>query len=223
MDRYLRKERRSAPPGWGFPIARLRAAYYGLLNIAFFPMPGGTELPTGIGQFDFIILSAVYEHLLPPERELVMPRLWAVLKPGGILFVNQTPFRYFPIESHTTGLPALNYLPGWMVLAVARRFSRNVAPDESWESLLRRGIRGGTEREIARLLGRGAEALAPVQCGKDNIDLWFSELSPRFRGVKQIIRLALKVVRRASGISVLPQLSLAFRTPGLHGHKACVC
>jgi hypothetical protein len=40
-----------------------------------------------------------------------MAELWRQLRLGGILFLNQTPHRYYPLEHHTTGLPLLNYLP----------------------------------------------------------------------------------------------------------------
>ena len=31
-----------------------------------------------------------------------MPLIWSKLKPGRTLFINQTPYRYFPYEHHTT-------------------------------------------------------------------------------------------------------------------------
>ncbi|MCD4700084.1 MAG: class I SAM-dependent methyltransferase, partial [Phycisphaerae bacterium] len=92
-------------------IAKARAEYYGLGDVEFFASPDPAVLPDGIGQFDFIIMNAVYEHLLPPERKTLLPRLWAILRPGGILFIDETPHRYFPLEIHTTMLPLINYLP----------------------------------------------------------------------------------------------------------------
>jgi hypothetical protein len=103
--------------------------------------------------------------MLPAERRLLMPKIWALLKPGGVLFVNQTPNRYFPIEQHTTGLPLLNYLPARLAGPVARRFSKRIDGDESWETLLRKGIRGGAEKDVLRDLGarngQGAVLLKP--------------------------------------------------------------
>jgi hypothetical protein len=74
----------------------------------------GDQLPAQIGQFDFVMLSAVYEHLLPGERTVVMPLLWSVMKEGAAIFINQTPYRYFPFEHHSTGLWLINYVPDGM-------------------------------------------------------------------------------------------------------------
>jgi 2-polyprenyl-3-methyl-5-hydroxy-6-metoxy-1,4-benzoquinol methylase len=192
-------------------LARKRAAFYGYGNLSFWTSPSGVELPASLGMFDYIVMSAVYEHLLPLERETVLRVVWSTLKPGGILFLNQTPYRYFPIEAHTTGLPLLNYLPDGLTMRLARRFCQRIAPDESWESMLRRGIRGGSEKRIRAQLGPDAILLKPERWGKDRIDLWFGELSPRRRRVKQTIRLGLKSLRALTGITLVPWLSLALR------------
>ena len=44
--------------------------------------------------------------------------IWAHLKSGGVLFLNQTPHRYFPVEHHTTNLPMINYFPDTDTLLV---------------------------------------------------------------------------------------------------------
>ena len=48
-------------------IARARLAFYGYPNVEFQLSPSGTSLPQGLGTFDFIVMSAVFEHLLPGE------------------------------------------------------------------------------------------------------------------------------------------------------------
>ena len=83
-------------------IAKARADLYNLKNVQFFRSPSGMELPDGLGEFDLVIMSAVYEHLLPEERPAIMKNVWKLVKKGGYLFMNQTPNRLFPIELHTT-------------------------------------------------------------------------------------------------------------------------
>ena len=90
-------------------------------------------------------MSEVCEHLVPNQRPTVMPLLWSTLKPGGILFIDETPNRHFFVETHTTRLPLWNYLPAGTALRLARRLSKRVDRDEPWEKLLRRGIRGGNK------------------------------------------------------------------------------
>jgi predicted O-methyltransferase YrrM len=70
----------------------------GLRNATFLQSPQGDALPAGIGTFDFMMLSAVFEHLLPIKRQTVMPLLWSHPRPGGTMFVNQTPYRWQPFE-----------------------------------------------------------------------------------------------------------------------------
>ena len=90
-------------------IARERA----LTNVEFLTSPGGHSLPEAVANSpcDVIVMCAVYEHLLPHERRVVMPLLWRLLRPGGLLFINQTPHSWFPYEHHSTGLWLINYAP----------------------------------------------------------------------------------------------------------------
>jgi 2-polyprenyl-3-methyl-5-hydroxy-6-metoxy-1,4-benzoquinol methylase len=193
-------------------LARLRAEYLGKSALSFHPCLSGTELPSELGQFDFIVLSAVYEHLLPEERGVLLPRIWSHLKPGGVLFINQTPHRYSPLEMHTTGLPLLNYLPDALALSVARRFCKRINGDEDWPALLRAGIRGATIGEILRVLGGGATLLAPKH--GDQIDLWYGKLSSRHGWLKRSIWAALKALKPIAGIHLVPELTLALRKLG---------
>ena len=200
-------------------IARRRAGYYGFTNARFLTSPDPNHLPGDIGTFDAIVLGAVWEHLLPGERPELLDLLWGKLEPGGVLFIYETPHRYWPVEAHTTGIPFLNYLPDRAALAVARRFSARVSTDTTWADLLRRGIRGGTAREIMEMLrraGHPAVLLEPSADGiGDRIDLWYRMSSGLGRpAVKKTIRAALKSVRALSGATLVPYLSLAIRKSG---------
>src|SRR5204863_9097725 len=153
------------------------AAWRGLANARFEISPHGAALPSGIGKFDYVMLSAVYEHLLPEERRRVMPRIWSMMRRGGVLFINQTPHRFFPYEHHSTGLWFINYLPDRVALFLARRFSRINREDNrrrDWRGHLRGGLRGGTEREILRHLPGGA-MLQPKQ--GDRAAYWLARTS----------------------------------------------
>jgi SAM-dependent methyltransferase len=199
-------------------IAKARAHYYGFHNVTFIQSPSGVELPEDIGTFDYVVLSGVYEHLLPHERKCLMPELWSMLRPGGVLFIDETPYRFFPIESHTTGLPIINYLPDRIALALSRRFSSKIAKDESWESLLKNGIRGGSVREIMNILhGYGKPMLLkPNRLGfRDRVDLWYEAYGSlsisKFSLIAKPLKFILKTIQLLTGITVLPYLSLAIK------------
>ncbi len=195
-------------------LARLRAKHFGRTSLKLLQSPSGDSLPPDLGEFDFIMFSAVFEHLLPHERRSLLPLVWRHLRPGGVLFLNQTPHRWSPVETHTTqGMPLINYLPDAAALWAARKFCKRIAPDESWESLLRRGIRGGTVSEIIGILGgpARAELLRPLPQIGDRIDLWHRGLSPRHAWLKRSVWASLKLGKWLSGREVMPTLSLAIR------------
>jgi len=198
-------------------LAQRRARFYGVDDrVKFHLSSDPNSVPASIGQFDYIIFSAVYEHLFPSERRALLPLLWSHLRPGGVIFVDQTPYRWFPIEMHTTGLPFINYLPDRLALACAQYFSKRVRRDESWPELLRKGIHGGTTREIMGILnrdGRKAELLKPARFGvKDHIDLWY-RLSSTTRKplIKRIMMWGLRTVKATTDITMIPTLSLAIQ------------
>jgi 2-polyprenyl-3-methyl-5-hydroxy-6-metoxy-1,4-benzoquinol methylase len=137
-------------------LASARARHYGICNVSFVCSSHPGSIPADLGLLDAVVLSAVYEHLLPNERASILSSLWSILRPGGRLFINQLPHRWFPFELHTTDLPFINYLPNRAALYVARRFSKHVRHDETWIELLRAGIRGATRAEILSILRHAA-------------------------------------------------------------------
>lgn len=191
-------------------IARLRQRHYSMSNVRLFQSPSGDRLPDELAQVDAIVLSAVFEHLLPDERRTLMALLWGRLRPGGILFLGETPYRFWPFEGHTTRLPLINYLPDGLTLWATRRFSRRYPPDVTWEHLLREGIRGGTVPEIQALLP-GSRLLEPSHLVKDRIDLWYALSSTvRPSPLKRLMRSGLRAIRTVTGLIVTPGLDLAF-------------
>jgi 2-polyprenyl-3-methyl-5-hydroxy-6-metoxy-1,4-benzoquinol methylase len=184
-------------------------------NATFLCSASSRELPQGLGSFDFVMLSAVYEHLLPLERRTVMPLLWSAMKPGGRIFINQTPYRYSPLEAHSTGLWFVNYLPDKLAHRCVRLLAgRNPAVNQSrdWNVHLRSGLRGGTEKEIVRDLTAGAchtaRVLQPGLNGAyDRASLWLSSTNPkRLRILKRMIAAGFRVTDRLWG--TIPALNL---------------
>lgn len=191
-----------------------------LHNAQFLCSPTGDRLPEGIGEFEFVMLSAVYEHLLPSERRIVMPLLWSVMKPGAAIFINQTPHRYFPFEHHSTGLWFVNYMPDKMAHLVARKFAkhdpskydRHIQKSPDWETHLRGGIRGGTEAQILRDLTQGKKFEARImqprsECARDRADYWLARTDQRRYGfLKKTVANIFRVSDRLLG--TVPSLNL---------------
>jgi len=197
-------------------FARRRSQFRGLSHkMTFQASPDPNQLPATLGLFDFVILSAVFEHLLPAERTTVMPLVWRHVKPGGILFLDQTPNRWFPVEHHTTNLPLLNYLPDALAWRYAH-LSPSTPKGTTWQTMLRRGIRGGTVGEIMSLLGSDAELLRPSRLGcNDHVDLWYKlSAGARDMAVKKAMKLVFKAIEGLTGVLTVPYISLAIRRRG---------
>ena len=203
-------------------IARARADFYGATSVRFELSPTGEQLPEQLGMFDFIVLPAVYEHLLPPERKTIIPQLWGHLSRGGVLFIDETPSRWFPVETHTSSLPFVNYLPD----PLAHRFVQYCSPrglrNESWTGLLRMGIRGGSINEILDIICRRGglpELLKPGYGGmRSPADVWYEGYARSAPGrsgkLKRAFGKALKVLNDASHLAPVPYLSLGIRKNG---------
>jgi hypothetical protein len=200
-------------------IARARADFYGMTNVRFEQSPTGDRLPEQLGAFDFIVLPAVYEHLLPPERKTIIPQLWNHLSKGGVLFIDETPFRWFPVETHTSSLPFVNYLPDPLAHRFVQYCSRRGLRNESWTGLLRKGIRGGSVNEVLGMIHNGGglpELLKPGYGGmRTPVDVWYEGYargaSGRSGKLKRAFGKALKVLYDASHLAPVPYLSLAIR------------
>jgi 2-polyprenyl-3-methyl-5-hydroxy-6-metoxy-1,4-benzoquinol methylase len=198
-------------------LAEQRKRFSGAANVSFVVSPDSASLPAGLGMFDFISLCAVWEHLLPGERRTLVPMLWSALNETGVLFVNETPHRWYLLEAHTTGLPLLNFLPRPVAHWAANRYSKRLPDDESWEELLRNGIRGGTEREILRVLRRAGQGrpvlLKPSRLGiSDRVDLWYAySQAARPMKIKRHMRTAFKVISWLTRSTYAPGLNLAIQ------------
>jgi 2-polyprenyl-3-methyl-5-hydroxy-6-metoxy-1,4-benzoquinol methylase len=197
-------------------LAEERARLLQVANATFARSTSRTDLPPNLGTFRHVVLSGVYEHLLPGERTEVLPKLWRTIEPGGALFVNQTPNRLYPLEAHTTNLPLVNYLPRRAAWWFVRRFSTRLSPNETWESLLRSGVRGATRAEITRILTAApgeATMLRPSRLGnRSEADIWYTvSMARNPHPVKRAVRPALRAVGFLAGGDLVPALHLAIR------------
>ena len=197
-------------------IAEIRSNFYKVTNTSFMVSPNVDELPADLGEFDYIVLSAVYENFLPQERKTFFPKIWDHLKPDGVLFLNQTPYRYFPVETQTTALFFINYLPDRLAYFYATRCSPRKLRSETWQSLLRRGIRGGTVEEILSQLQSDSFKpilMEPSRFGlKNRIDLWDIKMDrSKYRWFKELFGFFSKAIYFLTDSIYLPHLSLAIR------------
>jgi SAM-dependent methyltransferase len=83
------------------------------------------RLPWPDEAFDVVLALGVVEHLPERTRRRQVDEYYRVLAPGGLLAVLDTPNRLFPLETHSVGLPLVQWLPP----PVAWRYARAFRPD----------------------------------------------------------------------------------------------
>lgn len=138
----------------GLEIARARARHHGIEAriepIA--PVERAGDLPFADDSFDFILANGVLEHVVPfSTRPQVVLEMWRLLRPGGLLYLSETPNALWPIDRHTTGLPFLPWLPSALAARIAVAAGRH-RPDADLDA---RGRRGMTFWGVVRPLRRG--------------------------------------------------------------------
>ena len=163
--------------------------------------------------YDVLQLNAVFEHLPPEERKTLMPDLWQRLRVGGFMVLTETPWRWFPLETHTTSLPFVNYLPDRLALAAVRHCGR-YPKTVTWNEALRLGVRGGTYNEIISCIGVPTSAFERVQPqtpdARDMLEVWWrGEI--RKTTAKAFAYHALRLFHRATGVLISPWVNFVLR------------
>jgi SAM-dependent methyltransferase len=77
-------------------------------------------LPYPDGRFDLVIVLGVVEHLPVSGRRQIVDEYYRVLAPGGHITILDTPNRFFPLETHSVGLPLIQWLPPRLAYAYAK-------------------------------------------------------------------------------------------------------
>lgn len=78
------------------------------------------RLPWPDGRFDLVLVVGVVEHLPARNRRAQVDEYYRVLGAGGHIAFLDTPNRLFPLETHSVGLPLVQWLPPRLAHAYAR-------------------------------------------------------------------------------------------------------
>lgn len=78
------------------------------------------HLPYPDSYFDLVVVVGVVEHLPLRDRRLLVEEYYRVLAPGGHIAILDTPNRWFPMETHSVGLPLVQWFPPRVALAYAK-------------------------------------------------------------------------------------------------------
>jgi SAM-dependent methyltransferase len=78
------------------------------------------RLPYEDGAFDLVLAVGVVEHLPARSRRAQVDEYYRVCAGGGHVAILDTPNRWFPLETHSVGLPLVQWLPP----RIAHRYAR---------------------------------------------------------------------------------------------------
>src|SRR5881296_873265 len=98
------------------------------------------RLPWADGAYDLVLAIGVVEHLPMRLRRAQVDEYYRVLAPGGHIAILDTPNRLFPLETHSIGLPLVQ----WMSPPLAFRYARLCRPRKfrglGWADFVADGI-----------------------------------------------------------------------------------
>jgi SAM-dependent methyltransferase len=78
------------------------------------------RLPYADGAFDLVLAIGVVEHLPARNRRAQVDEYYRVLRRRGHIAILDTPNRAFPLETHSVGLPLVQWLPAPLAWRYAR-------------------------------------------------------------------------------------------------------
>ncbi len=115
------------------------------------------RLPWPDARFDLVLVVGVVEHLPPRNRRAQVDEYYRVLAPGGHIAILDTPNRLFPLETHSIGLPLVQWLPPRLAYAYARLARPRKFAAVSYETFVADGT-GWRNATLADCLPSGGAA-----------------------------------------------------------------
>lgn len=89
-------------------------------DVAHFSNDETRHLPYLDCAFDLVLAIGVIEHFPARNRRAQVDEYYRVLAPGGHIAILDTPNRLFPLETHSVGLPLVQWLPPRLAYGYAR-------------------------------------------------------------------------------------------------------
>jgi SAM-dependent methyltransferase len=201
-------------------IVRAKVEELGLHRVKEVALLGNEEtrrLPWPDGRFDLVLVVGVVEHLPARNRRAQVDEYYRVLAPGGHIAILDTPNRLFPLETHSVGLPLVQWLPPRLAYAYARLARPQTFGRVSYETFVADGT-GWRNATLADCLpSRGGVALLDVTEEAGYGWRFFRDTArSRTRRMLLPVFAALAAALRTGGRPpslCLPYLNLLFRKP----------
>ena len=119
-------------------------------------------LPYPDAAFDVVLVAGVIEHLPARTRRRQVDEYYRVLAPGGHIAILDTPNRWFPLETHSVGLPLVQFFPAPVAYRYARLLRRRAFGNVPYAEFVADGT-GWRNATLAECLpSRGADRVQDV-------------------------------------------------------------
>jgi 2-polyprenyl-3-methyl-5-hydroxy-6-metoxy-1,4-benzoquinol methylase len=105
-------------------VKREELALKSVVDVRLLTQDETCKLPWRDGAFDVVLVLGVVEHLPARTRRRQVDEYYRVLAPHGHIAILDTPNRWFPLETHSIGLPLVQ----WMPPPLAYRYARTCRP-----------------------------------------------------------------------------------------------
>jgi len=199
-------------------IARAKAEELGLAvvrDVAHLTNEETCRLPHPDARFDLVLAIGVVEHLPERTRRAQVDEYYRVLARGGHLVILDTPNRLFPLETHSVGLPFVQWLPPPLAYRYARWGRRGRFRDVGYAEFMADGT-GWRNASLAECLPSGGRAEIDDVTEEAGYGWRFFRDTARSRGRRALLpafALAAAALGRAgrSPSLCLPYFNLVFR------------
>ena len=111
------------------------------------------RLPFPDTTFDLVLAIGVIEHLPAAGRHRHVDEYYRVLAPGGHIAILDTPNRAFPLETHTVGLPGVQWLPPRLAYRYARALRSRTFRATGFEEFVASAWRNASLRQCLPSIG----------------------------------------------------------------------
>jgi SAM-dependent methyltransferase len=108
-------------------------------EVAQFTNDETRRLPYADDRFDLVVASGVIEHLPARNRRAQVDEYYRVLAARGYILIVDTPNRLFPLETHSIGLPLVQWLPPRLAYGYARVCRPRKFRDVTFEGFVQDG------------------------------------------------------------------------------------
>ena len=199
-------------------IVRTKVEDLGLGKVREVALLGNDEtrrLPYADGAVDLVVVTGVIEHLPVRNRRAQVDEYYRVLAPGGHIVILDTPNRLFPFETHSIGLPLVQWLPPGLAYRYARLCRPRRFRDVSIAGFTRDGTgwRNATLRDCLPSSGRAGLEDLTEEAGYGWAFFRATARSRRRRALLPLFAVlvgALRAFGRAPSLA-LPYYNLLFR------------